>query len=268
MNAAINTTTEQPAAEMTAEIKGTNVAPMPTPQGVAPLVAMLASGQLRAEHVEQALALQKQHDEYDAKRAFSVALARFRSQVRNVVKDRKGHNGMYATLGAIADAVAQPLAENGLSYYWTDAQDGASLTVTCHLSHELGHEITTTLTSGPDAGGAKSPIQALASARSYLCRYTLSGLLGIATEDDDAEKTKAPVEMLSTADYAVLKDRVVETGGSVERWEAHIKATYPNGIPKAAHAKVSAGIEAAKTTREKVAAEKAKVDAKATEAKS
>jgi len=230
-------------------------------EGVAPLVMLLASGQLKATDVEQAMALQKQRDEYDAKRAFSVALARFRSQVGNVVKDREGHHKgtFYATLGAVAKTVSDPLATNGLSYYWTDAQsENGALTVTCHLMHELGYEITTSLSSAPDTQGGKSAIQAIASARSYLCRYTLLGLLGLASEDDDGQcANKPPVETLSSAEIDELEELAVSTGGDGGKWRAMVVAQHGSSVPRSAHAKLSSDILKAQKARKAKAAKEA-----------
>jgi hypothetical protein len=47
------------------------------------------------------------------------------------------------------------------------------------------------LTSGPDTSGSKNPIQALGSAVSYLQRYTLLSLAGLATEDQDDDGATA-----------------------------------------------------------------------------
>jgi hypothetical protein len=50
--------------------------------------------------------------------------------------------------------------------------------VTCILRHELGHSETASMGGKPDVGGAKSPIQARASTKSYLERYTFMAVTG------------------------------------------------------------------------------------------
>ena len=163
------------------------------PAGVSPLVSMLASGQIKAENIEQAMRLQRDHEQYEAEKAFNAAMALFRSEVTNVLKDQKGHNSNYASLGAVTRAVTPALTANGFNFKWTDEQDHErkTITVTCHVTHALGHSEKTSLTSNYETSGNKNDIQAIASAKSYLNRYTLSGLLGIATEDDDGQTANA-----------------------------------------------------------------------------
>lgn len=209
------------------------------PVGVSPLVAMLARGQLQVEHVEKAMELQEKHDSYEAKQAFSAALAKFRSQVENIKKDREGHHKgtFYATLGAVTKAISGPLSDNGLSYYWTSEQESGQLNVTCHVTHALGHSIQTSMVSPPDTQGGKSAIQALASAQSYLRRYTLCGLLGLATEDNDgagAGNASAPtVETLTDSEIRQVVDMLAAAEdaipGTKDRWQKMRGSKYMKG---------------------------------------
>ena len=61
------------------------------------------------------------------------------------------------------------------------------VTVTCIVSHKLGHQETNSMSAMPDQSGGKDQLKAMASTNSYLRRYTFTGGLGIvfAGEDDE-----------------------------------------------------------------------------------
>jgi len=224
----------QTIEDQTAEISSeTQLQAQPMPNGVSPLVQMLASGQLQAENVQQALDLQKQYDKHEAEKAYHAAMAVFRSQVSNVVNDSKGHNSTYASLGAVTRAVTPALTANGFNFKWTDEQDHANstITVTCHVTHAQGHSEKTSLTSNYETSGNKNDIQAIASAKSYLNRYTLSGLLGLATEDDDGRGAHSePVPLLSENQESQILDLLSEienhSDGHRKKWLAHYENIY------------------------------------------
>ena len=88
----------------------------------------------------------------------------------------------YATLSAIIDAIRKPLSENGLAYTQIISHDA-----------ETGfYVLTTTLYCGNQFLSSKTPIiiegqtnQQFGSALTYMKRYALAALLGIAAEEDD-----------------------------------------------------------------------------------
>jgi hypothetical protein len=94
------------------------------------------------------------------------------------VKTRDGgsYSFAYAPLDTILGHVRQPLADNGLVLV-QQLNDGALDT---SLIHESG-----AILSGSIDLPATSDIQALGSAITYLRRYAIQALLGIAAEDDD-----------------------------------------------------------------------------------
>ena len=95
----------------------------------------------------------------------------------------------YATLASVMDAVRGPLAENGLSIIQLTADPGEGrLGIRTILAHESGQSIEDTITMAPDAW---SP-QAVGSCRSYMRRYSVMAIIGIAGAiDDDAEAATA-----------------------------------------------------------------------------
>ena len=92
----------------------------------------------------------------------------------------------YAPLEAILDAVRKPLGDNGLALAQM-LDDGALVTM---LLHESGASI-----EGRIAIPGTNDVQALGSAITYLRRYAIQAMLGIAAEEDDdgnSAKSAAP----------------------------------------------------------------------------
>jgi hypothetical protein len=100
-----------------------------------------------------------------------------RSRTVTVQKKTGGsYTFTYAPLDEIIDAVRAPLARNGLAVAQT-IDDEALVTI---LLHESGASLTGR-TRLPDV----QDVQGLGSAITYLRRYALQAMLGIAAEEDD-----------------------------------------------------------------------------------
>ena len=152
--------------------------------------------------------LQERVDARNARKAFDEAFAAFKAEAPKLEKTKavsfdngKTSQYKYTPLDEIADAVGPSLAKHGLSYNWEQAQlqDGVIATV-CILRHTQGHSIQNSLTAKADPSGSKNAIQAIGSAVSYLRRYTLLGVLGMATGDEDTDA----MTMGECADFLTL----------------------------------------------------------------
>ena len=145
------------------------------------------------DRLERLMNMQIQWDEHQAKRAFVAAMAGFKSEDLRIYKDKqvsyqsKGGRTEYAhaTLGNVVATIAPALARHGLSHRWETKQDRGFITVTCSLTHQDGHSEEISLSSGADESGGKNSIQAIGSTVSYLQRYTLLAITGLATSDYD-----------------------------------------------------------------------------------
>ncbi|MBC7318137.1 ERF family protein [Candidatus Bipolaricaulota bacterium] len=107
------------------------------------------------------------------------------------------YRSKYAPLPDILNLVRPLLAKNGLVLYQDvgSTKDGA-VCVRTHLIHESGESLSTSpLYMKPEARhkekGKPTP-QAIGSAITYARRYQILALLGIASEDDDANLASRP----------------------------------------------------------------------------
>lgn len=143
------------------------------------------------EQLEKFMALAERWERAEAERAYNVAFAAFRDEAVVIIKNRQVTDGplknkKYAELFAVVNAVTPALSKHGLSASWkitTDTKDW--IAVTCTLKHHLGHSESVTMGGPADTGGAKNPIQARASTVTYLERYTLKAICGVAEQEDD-----------------------------------------------------------------------------------
>ena len=137
--------------------------------------------------------LQDRWEANEARKAFNSAFAEFKSEAVQIVKNISVTDGplkgkKYADLYAVVDAVTPALSKHGLHHTWKLTKDDPTwIEVTCYIKHNLGHCETASMGGPPDAGGAKSAIQARASSKSYLERYTLLGITGLASSDGDKD---------------------------------------------------------------------------------
>ena len=187
----------------TTEIVSTE-APQITPLSL--LSAAIDKG-VELSQLEKLMDLQDRYESKEAKKAFTEAMARFQSELEPIAKRRDAHNSKYADIDDIAQAIRPILKQTGLSYQFKQSQEKDLITVTCVVSHSLGHSEETSLTAANDVSGGKNNIQAIASAVTYLRRYTLTGALGITTGSDDNDGGKPAIQVDELLNYmATVRD--------------------------------------------------------------
>ena len=127
----------------------------------------------------------------EAEKAFNAAFAAFRGEDLTVLKDKARGSGplqgqKYATLHAFVQATKEALSKHGLSVSWKVTRDEPEwIEVTCVLKHKFGHFEAVAMGGPPDNGPARNALQARHSTVSYLERYTLKAICGLAEQDDD-----------------------------------------------------------------------------------
>ncbi|MGJ7529815.1 ERF family protein [Variovorax sp. GB1P17] len=143
------------------------------------------------DQLRDMLALQKEWEASEALKAYNVAFSDFKAEAVRVLKGKDVTDGplkgkSYAELHGVVDAVTPALSRHGLSASWKVTRDEPQwIEVTCTLKHVLGHSESVSMGGPPDAGGAKNAIQSRASTVSYLQRYTLKAVCGVAEGGDD-----------------------------------------------------------------------------------
>lgn len=152
------------------------------------------------------------------------ALTNFQGKMTAVKKDAINpfYESKYATLDTIWETIRKPLSENGLSVAQTmNYLEGKSVLETT-LYHTSGEWISGTQLVNP----VKDDPQALGSAISYARRYSLSAILGLVSDDDDAESATPKKTPISPP---VETSKPTESGGITE---AQIKKIYATAREK------------------------------------
>ena len=168
--------------------------PDPAPAGspMAMAIAALQSG-MSPEQIGQMMDLQDRYNATQAKKAYDEAFAAFKAEAVKIIKGRAVADGplkgkSYAELHDVVNAVTPALSKHGLSSSWKLTKDDKDwMEVTCYLRHVGGHQESVSMGGPPDTGGAKNAIQARASTKTYLERYTLKAITGLSEQNDDTD---------------------------------------------------------------------------------
>ncbi len=177
-------------------------------------------------NLDKILDLQIKWEANEARKGYVAAMAAFKTEPMEILKrklvsfeTRDGDTTSYkhAELSDVTDAVVPAMAKHGLSHRWDVKQDSGQITVTCTITHQLGHSESVTMSAAPDASGKKNAIQQVASANSYLQRYTLLAATGMATKgmDDDGRTSEAQEEIaLITEEQEITMSELIEASGA------------------------------------------------------
>ncbi|MEW6022821.1 MAG: ERF family protein [Pseudomonadota bacterium] len=181
------------------------------------------------DRLEKLMELQQRYEENEARKAYVNAMAEFKLNPPQIVKDKlvqfSGTSYTHATLGNVTSAIVEGLAKHGFSHRWDTEQQGANVSVTCTITHRKGHSERTTLSAAKDDSGKKNNIQQMASAITYLQRYTLLAATGLATHDqvdDDGASAELDTRL---ADNWIARVNAAPTDADVLKvWELGIVA--------------------------------------------
>jgi len=183
------------------------------------------------EQIEKMMGLQERYEANEARKAYTDDMALAKRNPPTISKDKfvsfQTQKGVteynHATLGNVVRNIIAWLAENHFSHAWrTEHIEGGRVAVTCTLTHARGHSESVTLEAGKDESGGKNSIQALGSAITYLQRYTLLAITGLATEeqDDDGASSDEP------EDITLINFRNAAMMG-----EKHLREYYDKNVP-------------------------------------
>lgn len=186
-----------------------------------------------AATIKEFMDLADRHEAKQAKRAFDQAMSEFRSQCPTIRRTAKAHNSNYAPLDKTIEQIKELMHDCGLSHSWRTNQDGEKITVTCVVSHVDGHSEQTSLSSAPDDGGKMNSIQRIGSAVSYLERYTLFAILGLASGDMDDDGTTAgrQEKTITKADADHLDELASKVEGGKKRLENYLRQKFGSADP-------------------------------------
>lgn len=158
-------------------------------------------------------------------------------EISNVVKNSKNpHLGNdYADLAAVLDTVKQTFARHELAVIQAPGPlsgDGTRITLISLLIHSSGESmrfVHEAPCGTPPAKGSKEPgpptAQSIGSATTYLRRYAMLAIAGIAPVDDDGNEASGRVQPEPTVDTSQLLAQIAVAAKSLDK--AALEALKP-----------------------------------------
>jgi hypothetical protein len=177
----------------------------PLPPNPMDILARAVTDGASLEVLERLMALQERWEANEARKAFEKAMAAASTEMPALVKNRAVKFGTtsykHEDLAEVVSAIAPVLGKHGLSHRFETTTEPGRITVTCIISHELGHSIRNSLSGPADNSGGKNAIQSIGSSITYLSRYALKAALGLAAaHDDDGASAPADKEPVAKPD--------------------------------------------------------------------
>lgn len=177
------------------------------------------------EQMQQLMDLQERWEANEARKAYVVAMNDFKANPPTIRKNKhvEYNNYDHATLDHVVRVIGEAMSKHALSFRWDTEQNG-SIKVSCIVTHALGHSERVSLQAEADNSGKKNSIQAIASTVTYLERYTLLAVTGLAAQgiDDDGQGSE-PAAFISEAQVTELVALLDEYGVDEARWLKHCK---------------------------------------------
>jgi hypothetical protein len=194
-----------------------------------------------------------------------TALAKAQGQMHNAEMDATNphYGSSYATLASCLSAVREPLSANGLSLMQLPGRkvegNGVELlTLTTILGHTSGQSIENYFEMYPP----KKDPQGIGSAMTYMRRYALMAICGIAgSHDDDAEAAAAEAPTITPAEADQILVTADELFGSdadqlLERMCSKVFGV--EGVPKIPEGQANVAINALNNQKKRMEAAKQK----------
>lgn len=192
----------------------------------ADLIQQAVAGGADLDKLSKLLDIQERWEANEARKAFQVSMADFKANPPNIGKDKKVSFGntkySHASLYNVVNQITKELSKYGLSASWETHQNG-QIGVTCRITHVLGHSQKTTLQAPADTSGSKNAIQAIGSTISYLQRYSLLAVLGLAAHDMDDDGVKSDDVPITEEQIATLREHMMAVNADEKKFLTYLK---------------------------------------------
>lgn len=173
------------------------------------------------------------------------ALSAAQAQVKGAAKDAENpfFHSKYADLASIWDACREALTDQDLAVIQSPStafsgepevytfqskkgedRSGVRIATTVSVLTRLAHSSGQWMQGTTSAMLPAADPQAVGSAITYLRRYALAAMVGVAPEDDDGEATARPVphrEPAARRPVGVDEDGVFKLPGDASKWDGH-----------------------------------------------
>ena len=158
--------------------------------------------------------------------ALAAALAKAQGEMENAGKNSVNPHfkSKYADLAEILNTVRPVLSKHGLAVTQFPAFEGGTAHVETILTHASGEWMSGTCS----APVQKSDPQGVGSALTYLRRYSLAAVCGLAQEDDDANSASKPKTTAQKPAAPLPKQDPIKPGTLTDAQRKTLMALYKN----------------------------------------
>lgn len=178
------------------------------------------------EQMQQLFELKRTWEADEARKAYTVAVAAFKADPPKIIKDKvnKQYGSMYSSIEGMVNSVVPALSRHGLSHRWGIRQTENGITVTCVLTHILGHSENVSLFGPPDTSGSKNTLQQIKSTLTYLKGATLEAITGLASEtfNQSDDGNGASIKYITSDQESTLKTLIAQTGAEKKKFCAYM----------------------------------------------
>lgn len=213
------------------------------------------------DQLQKLMEMQERWEANEARKAYVVALNAFKEDPPTIKKNKhvrfatqKGETEYdHATLDQCVGCIVPVLSRYGLSHNWSTTQADSQIAVTCRLTHVLGHSESVTMSAPYDQSGGKNNIQAIASASTYLQRYTLLAICGLAVKgmDDDG----AYFDTITPEQQAIIHSLMEERDTDVKKFCEYLRVDSIAQIPASRFTEATLAIKRKPVVKKKDASE-------------
>jgi len=213
---------------------------LPEVRGPSSLIEMALSkgaDEKALEKLEKVLELQERWEANEAKKAYVKAMAEFKKEAPAIIKDKenKQFKSRYSSIDALVNSSIPVLSKNEISHNWSfGTAENNWPTVTCTLTHSMGHRESVTMSAPPDTSGgnSKNPIQQIKSTHTYLKIATFEAVTGLVSReanlDDDGN---GATEYISEEQKKALVNEVAKRKIDVKKFNDHLKVKSIDELP-------------------------------------
>lgn len=178
------------------------------------------------DKMEKLMELERRWKDDKAREAYNSALTKFKKEPIVITRDKenKQYASRYASLGNLVNTVNTQLAKFGLSARW-DVSQQDSISVTCILSHKLGHSERVQISGPPDESGKKNKLQQIKSTITYLKGATFEAVTGVVTTEHGDDDGNSYAETISDKQIADLDALITEVGSDKDAFMRYCKVS-------------------------------------------
>lgn len=196
------------------------------------MLQIAVSKDANMDQLSKLMDMQERYEANEAKKAYMLAMSEFKAHAPTIYADKdvsySGTAYSHASNANVTSAIIPVLAEYDLVHKWDQAQNDGQITITCVITHKLGYSESVPMTASPDTTGSKNPIQAIASAITYMQRYTLLAATGLAVadknDDDGGAQEQAEHQLRQMDLYQAVIDnydsiQAIKVAMDIEAWD-------------------------------------------------